>query len=55
MAFVGANGCFMGVDEEGDIVCKSKKAGPAEYIQVIISWQKVWSFCLCKVNKLLLF
>ena len=50
MAFVGANGCFMGVDEEGDIVCKSKKAGPAEYIQVIISWQKVWSFCLQKLS-----
>ena len=36
MAFVGANGCFMGVDEEGDIVSKSKKAGPAEYIQVML-------------------
>lgn len=34
MAFMGSNGCFMGVDEEGDIVCKSKTAGPAEIIQV---------------------
>ena len=34
MAFLGSNGRFMGVDEEGDIVCKSKTAGPAEYIQV---------------------
>lgn len=34
MAILGSNGCFMGVDEEGDIVCKSKTAGPAEFVQV---------------------
>ncbi|XP_067941723.1 protein FRG1-like [Watersipora subatra] len=34
MAFLGSNGRFMGVDEEGDIVCKSKVAGPAEFVQV---------------------
>lgn len=36
MAFLGSNGCFMGVDDEADIVCKSKTAGPAEFIQVNI-------------------
>lgn len=36
MAFLGSNGRFMGVDEEGDIVCKSKVAGPAEFVQVCV-------------------
>lgn len=36
MAFMGANGCFMGVDEEGDIVCKSKTATSSETVQVSI-------------------
>lgn len=34
MALLAHNGCFMGVDEEGDVVCTSKKAGPAEFCQV---------------------
>lgn len=34
MAFLGSNGRFMGVDEEGDIVCQSKTAGAAEFVQV---------------------
>jgi len=44
MAILGSNGCFMGVDEEGDIVCKSKTAGPAEFVQV--TYQHIYTSSL---------
>ena len=34
MALNGCNNCFVGVDEEGDIVCNSSTAGDTEMIQV---------------------
>ncbi|XP_074650866.1 protein FRG1-like [Tubulanus polymorphus] len=34
LAFLGCNNCFMGVDDEDDIVCKSSTAGDNEIIQV---------------------
>ena len=41
MALLGSNGCFMSVDEEGDIVCTSKKAGPGEFLQVTFFHKKI--------------
>ena len=34
MALNGCNGCFISVDDDGDIVCQSKSAGPKEMIKV---------------------
>ena len=34
MALNGCNGCFLSVDEDGDIVCQSKTAGTTEMIKV---------------------
>lgn len=34
MALNGCNGCFLSVDEDGDIVCQNKTVGPAEVIKI---------------------
>ena len=36
MALNGSNNCFMSYDDDGDIVCTSKKAGDNEMITVIL-------------------
>ncbi|XP_013394469.1 protein FRG1 [Lingula anatina] len=34
LALLGCNDCFVGVDEEGDVVCKSKVAGESEIVKM---------------------
>lgn len=34
MALNGSNNCFLSYDDDGDIVCNSKKAGESEMLKV---------------------